>query len=483
MNVKFPLVIGSFLLTAACWGVYGPLLHIGQESFSSGEGNRLRAFLCVGLAYFIIAVVIPLMMMSTGGQKSKWSMKGLAWSLIAGAAGAVGALGIILAFNFGGKPVYVMPLVFGLAPVINSFWTIYWQNTWKDINAFFAAGLILVAVGAATVLFFAPTKAAPKPVAVASAGSERPSDGETKAEGAKMEGAKTEAANTDNATADGDKSNADNPATAADAPPKTDGESAQPAAADAVAAAADKPSDPKGGTGGTRASDAAAISPTAAGSLASMFLKVVPCVALTACCWGVYGPLLHWGQMGLGGNRLQAFLCVGLAYFGIAVVVPVILLGGGVSTGWSTTGVMWSLGGGAAGAFGALGIIFAFNFGGKPVYVMPLVFGCAPVVNAFVTNYKAGTWGDVSAFFAAGLILAAVGAMTVLFFAPVQHKPAGGEKHGGGDKTASAKPADDKAASGASSPAAVGESSASTSGAASGTTGDSTQKSLAEAAK
>ncbi|MFM7074077.1 MAG: hypothetical protein ACKO38_20010 [Planctomycetota bacterium] len=375
MNVKFPLVVGSFLLTAACWGVYGPLLHIGQESFSKGEGNRLRAFLCVGLAYFIIAVVIPLMMMSTGGQKGKWSAKGLIWSLIAGGAGAVGALGVILAFNFGGKPVYVMPLVFGLAPVINSFWTIYWQNTWKDINAFFAAGLILVAVGAATVLFFAPTKAPSKTIA----------------------------------------------ATAANADTK----------------------------GGSKASDGSAKDSTAAeakADTASLLLKVVPFVALTACCWGVYGPLLHWGQMGLGGNRLQAFLCVGLAYFGIAVVVPVVLLGGGVSTGWSTTGVLWSLGGGTAGAFGALGIIFAFNFGGKPVYVMPLVFGCAPVVNAFVTIYKAGTWGEVNAFFAAGLILAAVGAMTVLFFAPVQHKPAGGEKHAGGDKAASGKSSDDKSA-------------------------------------
>ena len=431
MNVKFPLVVGSFLLTAACWGVYGPLLHIGQESFSTGEGNRLRAFLCVGLAYFIIAVVIPLMMMmSTGGQKGKWSAKGLIWSLIAGGAGAVGALGIILAFNFGGKPVYVMPLVFGLAPVINSFWTIYWQNTWKDINAFFAAGLILVAVGAATVLFFAPTKAAPKPAAVAAASAK---SGETPA-----------AAKSDGST------NAEG-----------------------------KSSDGKAAESGPRPSVTAEVSPSpTAGATASLLLKVVPCVALTACCWGVYGPLLHWGQMGLGGNRLQAFLCVGLAYFAIAVVVPVVLLGGGVSTGWSTTGVLWSLGGGAAGAFGALGIIFAFNFGGKPVYVMPLVFGCAPVVNAFVTIYKAGTWGDVSVFFAAGLILAAVGAMTVLFFAPVQHKPAGGEKHGGGDKAASGKPAEkhsssEAAASGSATAPAAGGSPA----------GDSADKPLAETSK
>lgn len=352
MNVRFPLVVGSFLLTAACWGVYGPLLHVGQEALG---GNRLRAFLCVGLAYFLIAVVIPIAMMSTAGKKSTWSAKGLFWSLTAGTAGALGALGVILAFNFGGKPVYVMPLVFGCAPVVNSFWTIYWQKTWKDINAFFAAGLILVAVGAASVLFFAPTKT---------------------------------------------------PAKSAAATPAEKGGTATAPAGTAAAAGKPSPAPP---------------------STQQLLLYVVPSIALTACCWGVYGPLLHWGQMGLGGNRLQAFLCVGLAYFGVAVIVPAALLGGAVAEGWSTSGIFWSLLGGAAGAFGALGIIFAFNFGGKPVYVMPLVFGCAPVVNAFVTIYKQGSWGDVNVFFAAGLILAAVGAMSVLFFAPVQHKPAGAE--------------------------------------------------------
>ncbi len=391
MNVKLPLVIGSFLLTAVCWGVYGPLLHIGQVSLG---GNRLRAFLCVGLAYFLIAVVVPLLMMSTSGKKSEWSVKGLLWSLLAGTAGALGALGVILAFNFGGKPVYVMPLVFGCAPVVNSFWTIYWQNTWKDINAFFAAGLILVAVGAASVLFFAPTKPPAKPAAVASADSKSDAGAESKAVESKEE------------RKSGDE-------------PSAGSTSIQTAAAAPAASAAPL-------------------------SLQSLLLRVVPCVLLTACCWGVYGPLLHWGQMGLGGNRLQAFLCVGLAYFVIAVLAPAAMLGGAVMEGWSMTGIFWSLFGGVAGAFGALGIIFAFNFGGKPVYVMPLVFGCAPVVNAFFTMSKDGTWAQVNAFFAAGLILAAVGAMTVLFFAPVQHGPPKKAAEPAGDKPADEKPADDK---------------------------------------
>ena len=52
-------------------------------------------------------------------------------------------------------------------------------------------------------------------------------------------------------------------------------------------------------------------------------------------------------------------------------------------------GIIWSFAGGAVGAIGALGIILAMTFGGHPIYVMPLVFGGAPVVNAFLTIYMA----------------------------------------------------------------------------------------------
>jgi hypothetical protein len=87
---------------------------------------------------------------------------------------------------------------------------------------------------------------------------------------------------------------------------------------------------------------------------------------------------------------------------------------------WSNiSGTIWSLAGGAAGAIGALGIIMAFNFGGKPIYVMPLVFGGAPVINTFTTLFKSGRgFQDASPLFFAGLIIVAVGAVTVLVFSP-----------------------------------------------------------------
>lgn len=169
-------IIGSIALTAICWGVYGPVLHWGQEAMGM---SRLRAFLCVGLAYFVIAVIAPIVLLRGMETDKSFSFQGVLWSSVAGAAGAVGALGIIIAMSNGGKPWYVMPLVFGLAPVVNAFFTIYWNNMWDRIGAPFLSGLILVGMGAAMVLYFQPT--VPKAHA-APAASEKSSDGHSSGE-------------------------------------------------------------------------------------------------------------------------------------------------------------------------------------------------------------------------------------------------------------------------------------------------------------
>jgi hypothetical protein len=329
-------VILSIGLAVLSWGVYGPVLHAGQAAM---EESKLRPFVCVGLAYFIIAVVVPLVMLISRGEPGQWTRKGTLFSLAAGAAGAIGALGVILAFTAGGKPILVMPLVFGCAPVVNTFVTMFLTRSYKEIGPAFLAGLLMVAAGAVAVLIFKP--------------------------------ATTSAA----------------------------------------------------GGGGFLASVGASVA-------------VILWVAVTALCWGVYGPVLHKGQAAMAGSRWRPFICVGLAYFLIAVIVPVFLLPIIETTGrWTPSGTLWSLIGGAAGAAGALGIIMAFNFGGKPVYVMPLVFGGAPVINTFAETIFKGGFGQVSPLYFAGLLLVATGAVTVLVFAPKPHgKPAAGKGQETGDK-------------------------------------------------
>lgn len=162
--MKLFLALPWIALTIVCWGMYGPVLHRGQMAMvdDAGGTSRLRPLICVGLAYFVIGVVVPVVMLQMRGEGGAWTASGIFWSSAAGAAGAIGALGIILAFNtlIGHKvaigPGLVMPLVFGCAPVVNAFLSMYWAKTLKEAGPVFYAGLLLVAVGAFVVLFFAP---------------------------------------------------------------------------------------------------------------------------------------------------------------------------------------------------------------------------------------------------------------------------------------------------------------------------------------
>lgn len=333
--MKSIFVLATIALTILCWGVYGRVLNAGKAGFlavapTAGTASAdvkpaekanaaLRAFICVGLAYFVIAVLVPVTMLKTYGEKGSWTAAGMFWSLLAGAAGALGALGVLLALIFGGVPLYVMPLVFGGAPVINSVLTMFLGKTFKEVGPWFLAGPIMVLLGSVTVLIF----------------------GHGHAEGGlahKIE----------------------------------------------------------------------------------QLTAVLLAVTLAIVSWGVYGPVLHKGQLAMQNSRLRPLICVGLSYFLIAVIIPGLMLAAGEEGGqWTFTGTLWSLGAGSAGAIGALGIIMCFNFGGRPIYVMPLVFGGAPVVNTLVDT--GGKLAGLSPFFYAGLILTCAGAAIVLVFAPKGH--------------------------------------------------------------
>ena len=46
------------------WGVYGAMLHQGQVKL----GNPMRALLCVGVAYFLVGVLVPVVVLFAQGQ-------------------------------------------------------------------------------------------------------------------------------------------------------------------------------------------------------------------------------------------------------------------------------------------------------------------------------------------------------------------------------------------------------------------------------
>jgi len=283
--------------------------------------SRLLPFIFVGLAYFLVAVLASWGLLVWRGESGSWTTGGIIWSFLAGLVTAIGALGVILALANKGSPLYVMPLVFGGAPVVNTLLSMWMSKTHREAGPWFYAGLILVIAGAAAVLVWNPAV---------------PTKG----------GAPIEITFLDR-------------------------------------------------------------------------IKVLSFVTMAAICWGCYGPLLHKGQMSMNNSRLRPFICVGLAYVVVAVAVPLVLRSLMSEAGELTfKGGAWSLAGGIAGALGSLGVILAFTFGGKPIYVMPLVFGGAPVVNTFISILTAPSLSTISPMFYAGLIVVVAGAVSVLVFAP-----------------------------------------------------------------
>src|SRR5262249_2602361 len=67
------------------WGIYGPALHKGQTQL----GSPLKALLCVGIAYFLIGVLVPVLGLSSQGGVSGFNTGGSIWAGIGGALGAL----------------------------------------------------------------------------------------------------------------------------------------------------------------------------------------------------------------------------------------------------------------------------------------------------------------------------------------------------------------------------------------------------------
>ncbi len=151
---------------------------------------------------------------------------------------------------------------------------------------------------------------------------------------------------------------------------------------------------------------------------------------LTVGCWGVYGILLHTGQLSMNdpqNGRYKAFFWVGIAYFLIAVIAPALaLVVNGASWDMPKGGILWSLLAGVAGAIGAFGVLLAFGAKGHPAVVMAIIFAGAPIVNAIVslaTHPPAGGWSALRWQFILGILLAAAGGMMVTAYKPGPGKP------------------------------------------------------------
>lgn len=167
---------GYVILAGLAWGTYVPIIFYGGTELTTRPGTvggRLASILCVGIAYFVMAVVIPVVMMSLRDDaKPEWKTNGLVFSGLAGIAGAVGAICVIFASKAavdqakldGVNPatyrVYIAPLIFALAPAINTLLSLVWHPKPGDPWHFgfevpgwkLPVGILLVGVGTFLVL-------------------------------------------------------------------------------------------------------------------------------------------------------------------------------------------------------------------------------------------------------------------------------------------------------------------------------------------
>src|SRR5713226_983509 len=117
MVAKSKIYLIFVVLAGLCWGTYIPMVAQGGKELKSSYSS----FLCVGVAYFLIAVLFPLGVFWFRGNLPKFTTTGITLATLAGVTGALGALCVIFAtFEYKGDRRFVAPLIFGLAPVINT---------------------------------------------------------------------------------------------------------------------------------------------------------------------------------------------------------------------------------------------------------------------------------------------------------------------------------------------------------------------------
>jgi drug/metabolite transporter (DMT)-like permease len=160
------------LMTVVSWGVYGVFLHTGQTAMKDAVNGRYKAFLFVGIAYFLTAVLAPLLMLLLRGADWNYPRSGMGWSLLAGIVGAIGAFGVLLAFGARGTPPVVMSIIFAGAPIVNALVSIWLHPPAGGVGAIkpqFFLGILLAALGGCLVTYYKPNPPAKMPAAAQAA--------------------------------------------------------------------------------------------------------------------------------------------------------------------------------------------------------------------------------------------------------------------------------------------------------------------------
>jgi hypothetical protein len=156
--------LGFALMTVVSWGIYGVFLHTGQMAMGDPVNGRYKAFLFVGIAYLLTAVLAPLVILVANGASWQMPARGVVWSLVAGTVGAIGAFCVLLAFGAKGTPPVVMSIVFAGAPIVNAVVAVAMHPPAGGLAGVrwpFVLGILMAAAGGGLVTLYRPQPAAP----------------------------------------------------------------------------------------------------------------------------------------------------------------------------------------------------------------------------------------------------------------------------------------------------------------------------------
>jgi hypothetical protein len=166
------------------WGAYVVTIDHGRSTLAGlKQGPKplippavaaMRAFLFIGLAYFVMGVIVPLIYLgmnkvdqNTFKSDPGFLKSGVVLSTVAGILGAAGALCIVFAVGAARRanvsPAAVASLVFCFAPIVNVIISMIIEPPAKRPSPLFFVGILLAAAGAAMVLYFKPEPAPHSP--------------------------------------------------------------------------------------------------------------------------------------------------------------------------------------------------------------------------------------------------------------------------------------------------------------------------------
>jgi len=177
------LFVAGAVLT---WGAYVVTIDQGRNTLAgTPHGGKplappavaaMRAFLFIGVAYFILAVIVPGVYLAVNKvdraaypSDPGFLQKGVVLSTLAGILGAAGALCIVFAVGAARRTLgpngaaYVAPLVFCFAPIVNVLISMVIEPPARAPSPLFFVGILLAAAGAGMVLYFKPAAAPAAP--------------------------------------------------------------------------------------------------------------------------------------------------------------------------------------------------------------------------------------------------------------------------------------------------------------------------------